>query len=336
MFQKVNLIDKTTFHIHAVANKFCEIHQKDDLNLILQAYKEYGNVYILGGGSNVLCLNDIDTPVFCNQLKGIEIINQQEDFIYVKVASGEVWHEFVMYALQHNWFGIENLSLIPGTVGAAPIQNIGAYGVEVAEVIHEVEYLNLELGTLHTLHNAECAFGYRDSIFKHSLKGKCIITNVTFKLSSTARINTTYGAIMEELKKNNIIHPTAIDVSNAVIAIRSSKLPNPAQIGNAGSFFKNPTIHINQYQQLKATYETLPSYTLNNDYYKIPAGYLIETAGWKGFRANDYGVHQLQALVLVNYGSAKGMEIWNLSEKIIDDVNRTFNIQLEREVQVWQ
>jgi UDP-N-acetylmuramate dehydrogenase len=270
-----------------------------------------------------------------NELKGKTLIAEDADTVLLQVASGENWHEFVMFALEQAWYGVENLALIPGTVGAAPIQNIGAYGVEVKDVIEWVEFFRWDDKKVQRLSHAECRFAYRDSIFKQELSGKGIIVSVGFRLHKQARLNTSYGAIEAELNHMGISSPTPMDVAHAVMHIRRSKLPDPAFIGNAGSFFKNPTIPLEQYRELKSRFPEMPSYPVNDQLVKVPAGWLIEYCGWKGFREGDAGVHEKQSLVLVNYGNAGSKEIWALSERIVQSVWSSFGILPEREVQVW-
>jgi UDP-N-acetylmuramate dehydrogenase len=245
-----------------------------------------------------------------------------------------VWHDFVLYSIDENLGGIENLSLIPGSVGASPMQNIGAYGVEIKDVFHELEAYHIETGEVHTFDNESCQFGYRESVFKRRLKNQYIILNVTFRLSKTPSINTSYGAINDELHAMGVVNPTIKDVSNAVIRIRQSKLPNPAEIGNAGSFFKNPVVANTHVDKLKERHPNMPVYPIDENSSKIPAGWLIEQDGWKGKRFDKYGVHAKQALVLVNYGGASGTDILNLSEQIIQSIEKNFGIKLEREVNI--
>lgn len=321
-----------TFGLEAKAENLVEINHTEQLAEI----SENENRKILGGGSNILCTqHTLSGLVLKNQLKGIELMKEDEDAVWLKVASGEVWHGLVLYAIERGWSGIENLALIPGTVGAAPIQNIGAYGVEVKDTIESVTCWNWLNKSFQTLHKEECKFGYRDSIFKHDLKNQFFITSVVFRLNKHAAINTSYGAIEEELKKMNVAQASAKDVAQAVINIRSSKLPNPKEIGNAGSFFKNPTIPVQQFLDLKKLHHNIPSYPVSDTMVKVPAGWLIEQCGWKGYRKDDAGVHAKQALVLVNYGHAKGQEIWDLSGAIVASVQEQFDIELEREVQIW-
>ncbi len=290
--------------------------------------------HVLGGGSNVLLTGPISGTVILNRIKGITALHEDADAVWLRVGAGEVWHALVLYAINNNLGGIENLALIPGTVGAAPIQNIGAYGVEVKDAIIEVEAWDIEAGKLLTFKNADCNFGYRDSIFKHELKGKVVITSVTFRLSKHPTLHTEYGAIRDELQSMND-KASVQSIAQAVINIRQSKLPDPAQIGNAGSFFKNPTITRDAFSALQQHFPTIPSYPAPKGLVKVPAGWLIEQSGWKGHREGDAGIHARQALVLVNYGSATGGDIWELSDKVLASVQSKFGIELEREVQVW-
>ncbi len=292
-------------------------------------------VHVLGGGSNVLLTNPVEGLIILNRLKGLNVIKEDDEHVWLNVQSGEVWHELVMFAIHNSLGGIENLALIPGTVGAAPIQNIGAYGVEVKDTIESVVCWYWSEKKIVTYNNTECRFGYRDSIFKNELKDKVFITSVVFKLNKKPSFNTSYGAIEEELAKMEVAIPTVKAIAQAVINIRTSKLPDPKQIGNAGSFFKNPTIPVVQYHKLKEQFPAIPHYPVTEALVKVPAGWLIEQCGWKGYRKDDYGVHARQALVLVNYGNATGKEIWALSGDIVTSVQQRFGIVLEREVQVW-
>jgi UDP-N-acetylmuramate dehydrogenase len=267
-------------------------------------------------------------------LKGKSLVSSKQNEYVVRASAGEVWHEFVMYCLEHNYNGLENLSLIPGSVGASPMQNIGAYGVEIKDTFRQLTALNIDTLEIETFDHAACEFGYRESVFKRRLKNKYVILSVEFNLYSNAPVNTTYGAISKELEAMGISDPKARDVSNAVINIRRSKLPDPAVIGNAGSFFKNPEIPADKHQQLQTDFPGIVSYALDNGNFKLAAGWLIESCGWKGKSYGDAGVHKLQALVLVNYGNAKGSEIFDLSGKIIESVKEKFGVVLEREVNV--
>ena len=328
----VSLKPITTFGIDVKAKELIEFESVNQLTEI--EFINYPNKLILGGGSNLLFKQNFNGTIFQNKIKGIEVVTKSEVSITLKVGAGESWHEFVLHCVSNNYCGIENLSLIPGTVGAAPIQNIGAYGVEVKDVISEVEvYDTINRQTI-TFTNEECNFGYRDSVFKSVNKNRYIITYVYFTLSMTPKIASNYGAISTILEEQKIEKPSIQDISNAVIAIRQSKLPDPKELGNAGSFFKNPVVTIESFLAIKEKHPSVPSYPINEISVKIPAGWLIEKLGWKGKNIGNCGVHHLQALVLVNYGEATGKEIFNLSEKIIQDVFSNFNIVLEREVNI--
>jgi len=289
---------------------------------------------ILGDGSNILFTRNIDGLVLHNQLKGIEVIRSSDTHVSVKAAAGEGWHDFVEYCIQHSYCGVENLALIPGCVGASPMQNIGAYGVEVKEVIEEVEAWHLKEGYLRTFTNQECQFGYRESVFKHALKGQFLITGVTFKLSKTPVYRLEYGAIRQELDAMGVSELSIRKVADAVIRIRQSKLPDPKKIGNAGSFFKNPEVPMEQYEALRTRFPDIPGYPQSSGRVKLAAGWLIEKAGWKGVKRGEAGVHEKQALVLVNLGHATGKEIWQLSEEILQSVQQQFDVLLEREVNI--
>lgn len=331
----VSLQPYNTFGIDVTAAQVLELTERDMLVVISADNSLPLEKHIIGGGSNILLTGNVSGLTILNKLKGIEHVKDNDDFVWIKVASGEVWHEFVMYAIERKYAGIENLALIPGTVGAAPMQNIGAYGVEVKEVIEEVTAWHWERNEFVTYNNEACRFGYRDSIFKHELKGKVFITDVVFRLYKQPVFNTSYGAIQQELEKQGAKEVSIEAIANAVISIRQSKLPDPKETGNAGSFFKNPTISIDTYLKLHDAYPEMPSYTIDEHTVKIPAGWMIEHCGFKGHTAGNTGVHEKQALVLVNKGGANGKEVYDLSEKIMQTVKDTFNIQLEREVQVW-
>jgi UDP-N-acetylmuramate dehydrogenase len=279
-------------------------------------------------------LEDFDGLVLKNEIRGFEIIHQDDDIVQVQVGAGEVWHDFVMKCIDLRFAGVENLSLIPGSVGASPMQNIGAYGVEIKDVFVELEAYHIGSGKTRIFSKEECQFGYRESVFKHEFKDQYIITSVTYELNMSNRINSSYGAIQQELESKGIKHPTIRDISEAVIKIRSSKLPNPKEIGNAGSFFKNPIVSKVVLEKIKETYEKVPNYPAPEGNVKLAAGWLIEQAGWKGKTINNHGVHKNQALVLVNYSDATGTEILSLSSQIIDDINEKFGVTLEREVNI--
>ncbi|MFN7119591.1 MAG: UDP-N-acetylmuramate dehydrogenase [Saprospiraceae bacterium] len=322
-----------TFGIAATARYFVAIHSEEELRTALQL--NIKPVFILGGGSNILLTQDFNGLVIKNSILGKEIINKTEDHVIIKIGAGENWHETVRWSLAQNFGGLENLSLIPGTVGASPMQNIGAYGVEIKDVFHQLEAMERATGNIQVFDTAACQFGYRESIFKKALKDQYIITRVYYKLTLNNHIiNTTYGAIQEVLSAKNIINPTIHDVSDAVITIRSSKLPDPAKIGNSGSFFKNPEILPESYHILKQQFPAMPAFPGENGKIKVPAGWLIEQCGWKGTRRGDAGCYDKQALVLVNYGNAKGAEIWQLALDIADSVEQKFGIRLTPEVNV--
>lgn len=289
---------------------------------------------MLGGGSNVLFTGDQPQWIIHNLIKGIQLVREDDDFVWVRAGAGEVWHDFVLHCMQHDYAGVENLSLIPGTVGAAPIQNIGAYGAEAREVIASVRCWHPDTEHFSEISNEDCVFGYRDSIFKREWKGKTIITSVLFRLAKKPDFKISYGNIQQELEAMGVQDLSIQKISEAVIRIRTAKLPNPKEIGNAGSFFKNPEITNHFYQQLAKDFPGIPGYPVANSQTKIPAGWLIEQCGWKGFREADFGVHKNQALVLVNYGNAQGMDIAELALKIMDTVEEKFGVLLEKEVQI--
>lgn len=289
---------------------------------------------VLGGGSNILLTQSVQGLVIKNEVKGIEKIYEDEESVYLKVGAGEVWHQFVLYCLQHNYAGVENLALIPGSVGASPLQNIGAYGVEIKEVFHELTAMHRRTAEVVHFSHADCAFGYRDSVFKHKYKNEFVIIDVTFRLSKTPRYNIEYGAIKQELDKRQISELSIHAIAEAVMAIRTSKLPDPAQIGNAGSFFKNPSVAKEQYLVLKEKFPGLVAYENQDGSMKLAAGWLIEQCGLKGYRNNDAGVHEKQALVLVNYGNATGAEILQVCNMVQHAVEEKFGVKLEPEVNI--
>lgn len=334
--ESVNLKPYNTFGIQAKAKFFVEITSIEELKEVFASpvYKN-NSILFLGGGSNVLFTKDFDGLVIHNSLKGVEVTDKNDHNVTLKVASGEVWHDFVMYCVTRNYGGVENLSLIPGTVGAAPMQNIGAYGVEAKETIISVEAINRSTGEVRSFTRDECKFGYRESVFKHELKEKFFISSVTLTLTSNKhQLNISYGAIGDTLKQMNVLQPTIRDVSNAVISIRQSKLPDPKKIGNAGSFFKNPVIDTTKYNHLKTVHPMMPGYISDNQEVKVPAGWLIEQCSMKGYRSGDVGVHQHQALVLVNYDNGSGNEVLELSKKIQRAVKDKFDIELHAEVNI--
>lgn len=338
--ENISLKPFNSFSIDVMAQYFSEFNSSENLQIIIETIQKNKNltpqpILILGGGSNILFTENFQGIVLKNNIQGIYLIREDEDYYFVQVAAGENWHQFVLHSLQQNWAGVENLSLIPGNVGASPMQNIGAYGVELKDVFYELTALHIVENKFCTFSKSDCEFGYRESVFKNQLKNQFIICSVTFKLKKKATINTTYGAIEQELQKMKILSPNIQDVSNAVINIRNSKLPNPKIIGNAGSFFKNPSITFAQFEELKLQWPNISGYKNLNNTIKVAAGWLIEQCGWKGYRKNDIGCYDKQALVLVNYGNATGKEIYNLSEEIIQSVKTKFNITLSREINIY-
>lgn len=328
------LKNHNTFGISAYAKEFIAVATTEELAKVLKDNKDK-KLFILGGGSNMLLTQDIDALVIHINLKGKEISAVSNDYADVTAMAGENWHEFVLYCIDNNLGGLENLSLIPGNVGTTPIQNIGAYGTEIKDTFLSCEAMNIETQQIETFTKVDCKFAYRESIFKNRLKNKYIITSVTFRLTTAKhKINTSYGDIAAELTRNAIALPTINDVSNAVTAIRRSKLPDPNEIGNSGSFFKNPIISIHEFEKVYLLHPTMPHYTLSEFEIKIPAGWLIEQAGFKGCRFGDAGVHKNQALVLVNYGNATGQELLDLSKKIQQSVLEKFGIAIEAEVNI--
>jgi UDP-N-acetylmuramate dehydrogenase len=331
--ENISLKPYNTFGLEAKTRFFTEINEIAELKNILQNI-DYQNVekLFLGGGSNILLTKDFEGLVIKINLKGIKSVFENDSQVHIQAGAGENWHEFVMYCVENNLAGIENLSLIPGTVGAAPMQNIGAYGVEIKDVFVELEALNLENLEIEKFNLYECKFGYRESVFKHENKGKYVITAVTFQLNRVPTFKVSYGDIQKTLEEMDVKTLTIKAVSDAVIKIRKSKLPDPAEIGNSGSFFKNPEIPKSQYDELKIKFENIPSYPINENKVKVPAGWLIEQAGWKGFRDGQIGVHARQALVLVNYGGGNGNDIKALSAKVQASVLEKFGIKLHVEV----
>lgn len=330
-----SLKNLNTFGIDAKAKYFIEFKSVEELQEILNdARFKREEKLVLGGGSNLLFTKDFDGLVLQNKIKEIKIVQENDDFVSVKSGAGEVWHELVLFCIEKNFGGIENLSLIPGTVGASPMQNIGAYGVEVKDSFESLEAVNQEDGSQRTFYKEDCQFGYRESVFKKSLKGKYIITSVTFRLSKNPIFNTSYGAIHTTLEEMGVKNPSIKSISDAVCQIRRSKLPDPAVIGNAGSFFKNPEIPESQYEKLKQQFPEIPSYKTIPGMVKVPAGWLNEQCGWKGKIVGHTGVHKNQALVLVNHGGAKGAEVKKLSEDIRASVKEKFGIELETEVNI--
>lgn len=329
-----SLKNYNTFGIEAKAKEFVTVHSNDELIEILQQYPT-SKKFILGGGSNMLLTKDIDALVIHLDLKGKKVIDENEDFVWVESQAGENWHEFVLWSIDQNFGGLENLSLIPGNVGTTPIQNIGAYGVEIKDTFVLCEAIHIETQELLVFTNEKCKFGYRESIFKNEIKDEFVITSVVFKLTKrNHKLNTSYGAIEAELEKQHIKNPSLKDVSNAVIAIRESKLPNPKELGNSGSFFKNPVILKSDFEKIQQNFPEMPHYVVSETEVKVPAGWLIEQAGFKGKRFGDAGIHKNQALVLVNYGNATGQEILEVSKNIQKTIFETYGISIEAEVNI--
>lgn len=330
-----SLKNYNTFGIDCNGRYFVSVETVTELKQVLSE-KPSEELFILGGGSNMLLTGDLNAFVLHINLKGIEIISETETEVFVKAMAGENWHGFVQYCIANDFGGLENLSLIPGNVGTAPIQNIGAYGVELKDTFESCN--TLEIGTLKERKFAKdkCDFGYRNSIFKNEAKGKYIITSVTFRLTKkNHKTSISYGDIQKNLTEKNIENPTIKDISEAVIAIRQSKLPDPKVLGNSGSFFKNPVIDSEAFQEFRRKFPEAPFYEVSPTEFKIPAGWLIENAGFKGKRFGDAGVHKNQALVLVNYGNATGKEIWQLAMQIQKKVKEMSGIFIEPEVNVF-
>lgn len=336
MLQKqVSLAGMNTFGFEISAGIFYSVQDAGQLQSLWKTnLLQTGHPLVLGGGSNILFTRDYPGIVLKNDLRGKELLKETDDHVLVRAGGGEVWHQLVLWAVENGWGGIENLSLIPGSVGAAPIQNIGAYGVEVEKAFHSLTAFDMLEGRMVEFSHDECRFGYRDSIFKNEGKGRFFITSVVLKLNKKHQVHTGYGDIAKTLEEQGITEPGISDVSKAVIAIRQTKLPDPAVLGNCGSFFKNPVIPKSQFEALQNQHADIRSFTAAEGFVKVPAAWLIETAGWKGFRRGDAGVHTRQALVLVNYGHATGKEIFSLAEEIQQSVKEKFGISLEMEVNV--
>jgi len=329
-----SLKNYNTFGIEANAKQFVSVHSVADLKTVLIENKAK-NKFILGGGSNMLLTQDIDALVIHIDLKGKKIVEENDDFVWIESQAGENWHEFVLWTINQNFGGLENMSLIPGNVGTTPVQNIGAYGTEIKDTFVSCLAIKIDTLEMKTFSKKTCHFGYRESIFKNELKDQYIITSVIFKLTKrNHKINISYGDITLELEKNNIVTPTLKDVSNAVIAIRQSKLPDPKVLGNSGSFFKNPIVLKSDFEKIHQKFPEMKFYEISETEVKVPAGWLIEHAGFKGKRYGDAGIHKNQALVLVNYGSATGQEILNVSKEIQDTIFNTFGIHIEAEVNI--
>ncbi|AIN74250.1 UDP-N-acetylmuramate dehydrogenase [Flavobacterium psychrophilum] len=323
-----------TFGIDAKAKQFVAVHSVDDLQIILKE-NQTEKKFILGGGSNMLLTKDIDALVIHIDLKGKKIIQEDDNFVWLESQAGENWHEFVLWTINQNFGGLENMSLIPGNVGTTPVQNIGAYGAEIKDTFVSCKAMNIATQEMKIFTNTECHFGYRESVFKHEAKDQYIITSVIYKLTKKEhKINISYGDIKLELANKNIETPSLIDVSNAIITIRQSKLPDPKVLGNSGSFFKNPIVLKSEFEPIHKKFPEMKFYEISDTQVKVPAGWLIEQAGFKGKRFGDAGIHKNQALVLVNYGNATGQEILNVSEDIQKTVFEMFGISIEAEVNV--
>ncbi|MBK9109015.1 MAG: UDP-N-acetylmuramate dehydrogenase [Saprospiraceae bacterium] len=327
----ISLKPYNSFGIEVQAHHVIHLHSLE----LLEHLSDIRQTKILGGGTNILFTKDIIDPIIKVEMNGLEVLVENEEDVLVRIGAGQNWHATVMWALDHNYGGIENLSLIPGTVGAAPVQNIGAYGVEIKDVLEWIEGFDLESSTFKKLNRAECLMGYRDSIFKNSLKNKFIITHVILRLSKKHQLNLEYGIIKEVLLQKNISYPNIRQISEAVIQIRRSKLPDPNEIGNAGSFFKNVNIPEDQHHELKSRFPQMPAYHLPDGTYKIASGWLIEYCGWKGKRIGNVACYEKQALVIVNCGDATGQEILYFSQQVIDSVFQIFGITLQPEVNIW-
>jgi len=338
--ENISLKAYNSFGINATTSHFASFKSTEELSELITLNSKLKTL-ILGGGSNILFTKNFDGLVLKNEIKGIKEVHEDSEYVYVKAGAGENWHRFILYCIERSWGGVENLSLIPGNIGASPMQNIGAYGVQIEDVFWDLEAYHLKEKKLVTFTRNDCEFGYRESIFKKKYKDQFVILNVTYQLKKKPRFNTSYGAIEQELEKMGVKQLSIKAISDAIINIRSSKLPNPAEIGNAGSFFKNPEINNAQFTLLEVQFPNIVGYPLLNGNVKLAAGWLIEQCGpasggisWKGFRKGDAGCYNKQALVLVNYGNAKGDEINNLSEQILQSVKEKFGIILEREVNI--
>lgn len=333
--ENIDLSSRMTMHCHAVAQHYAEVTSVDELRQALAMADDNGwTVRILGGGSNIVPTSDVDGLVISMGIRERSTC-EDGDVVHVRLGAGEVWHDVVEWTVHQGWGGMENMALIPGTVGAAPMQNIGAYGAEQASIFEECEALDRRTGQIVRFLPQDCAFGYRESVFKHEYRDRMFITSVTYRLTTSPNVNTTYRDVSEELAAMSITDPTIVDVMNAVVSVRRRKLPDPAEIGNTGSFFKNPIVDAAVAERLKAENPEAPSYPQSDGRVKLAAAWLIDQCGWKGARHGNAGVHDRQALVLVNHGGASGDEILSLASAIQASVLERFGIALEREVNVW-
>lgn len=333
ILENYSLASWNTFGVDQRARYFATVRDPEEF---LALARRFERPLILGGGSNILITRDLDVLVIKNEMKGISVIGEDAGFARVRVNGGENWHQFVQWAVARGWGGVENLSLIPGTVGAAPMQNIGAYGVEIKDVVLHVEALDLETGSISVFQKEECRFGYRHSIFKEAgYKNRFFILSVTLQLDKHPQVNTRYADVEKKLLEQHIEHPGIMDVHRAVIEIRQNKLPDPARLGNAGSFFKNPVLTEKNYQKLQSIKPDAPHYTFQPGLVKVPAGWLIDQAGWRGRKAGRVGCYEKQALVIVNLGGATGAEIRDFALTVQEDVRQKFGIQLEPEINIW-
>lgn len=333
--QNISLKKFNSFGIDVSAAHFACFRNQEELASLLTETGNRKSLLVLGGGSNILFTRNVDGWVLKNEIKGISRIAEDETYYYIKAGAGENWHGFVLHCIENGYAGVENLALIPGSVGASPMQNIGAYGVEIKDVFHSLEAFHIGDKTIHQFSNADCGFGYRESVFKRAFKNQFIITSVTYRLRKNPVYNVSYGAITQELEAMQVKELSIQDIAKAVMNIRRSKLPDPAQIGNAGSFFKNPEIDLVHFEKLKLEFPGIVGYPVNNNRIKLAAGWLIEQCGWKGYRKGDAGCHSKQALVLVNFGNADGAAIYELSEAILQSVKNKFAVDLEREVNIY-
>ena len=327
-----SLLDHNTFGFDVKCSRYVEFSTVEELKTVIPEIRD-NSCLVIGGGSNLLFTKDYQGTILRSDIKGVSVVRDTDTETYVRCGSGEIWDDVVLQFINNEWYGAENLSIIPGDVGASAVQNIGAYGVEVKDIISSVEAVELSTGNEISFTNEDCHYAYRNSIFKNEFKGKYVITYVTYRLSKSFEPKLGYGNVKQSL--SDITNPTAMDVRNAIIAMRNSKLPDPAVIGNGGSFYMNPIVDMALYDSIKERYPDVPCYPLGDGRVKVPAGWLIEKAGWKGRRIDNVGVYDKQALVLVNYGGAKGSDIVNLSDRIITDVKSMFGITLKPEVNIF-